>query len=111
MDIRGLPSHGTEEAQFFAGGAQRDQFDTRTMRAQPAHNPATAQLHKRIGTSNSASDDRLIKDFRRSLMVLRPITGGGDEGFGLAGNPAAAPVSDGHIALMAQTAKPGNATS
>ena len=44
-------------------------------------------------------------------MILRPVAGGGNQGFGLAGDSAAMPVGDGDVACVSQASQAGDAAS
>ena len=81
------------------------------MRAEAADDPASAQLNKGIGTTHRPADDRLIQNLGRALVILGPVAGGRDQGFGFAGDSAAVPVGDGDIARVPQAAQAGDAAA
>lgn len=109
VDVGGFKSHRSEQLHLLALGFQGCQFDARAMWAQATNDPAAAQLDKGIGTAHRAADDRLIKNFGRTLLPLGPVTGGGDQGLGFAGNFSSVPVGDGDVAGVAEASQSGNA--
>ncbi len=114
VDVRGFPSHGVEQAKFGIGAAQRSEFDAAAMGAEAANDPASAQLDERIGTADGAVDDGLVEDFGGtfaplSLKTVRPTIGGRHERLGFAGDAAAVPIGDGHVAGVAEAAESGGA--
>src|SRR5579864_966434 len=78
------------------------------MRTEPAHDPTAPQLNEGVETANGAADNRLIKDLSRAIVPTGPVTGGGHEGFRLAGDAAAFPVGNGDVASMTEAAKAGD---
>src|ERR1700680_882909 len=111
MDICSFPTHGAKQAQFLPGCPKRGQLDARAVRTQSPHDPAPAQLNEWVETAHRLADNRLIQNLRRPLMILRPIAGGGNQGFGRGGDSAAMPVGDGDISRVSQASKAGDAAS
>ena len=62
MDVGSFKSHGVEQSEFGIRAAQGREFNARTVGAEAADNPASAQLHKRIRTAYCARDDGLIQN-------------------------------------------------
>ena len=61
--VCGFPPHGVQQAHFFTGRFQGCKFDTRTVRAEAADNPMTAELNEGVGTTNCTTDDCLVQNF------------------------------------------------
>src|SRR5580692_2976280 len=111
VDVGGLPSHGVEQAKFLTLRFQINEFDARAVRAEAAHDPASAKLHEGVETAHGTPDDGLIENFRRPFVFLGPITSGRDERLGFARDLAALPFGDSNIALMPEAAQSGDAAS
>lgn len=114
VDVGGFVSHGVEEAKLVIGGAQGGKQDAGAIGGEAADDPAAAELNEVIGTADGAVDDGLVEDFGGAAVpigfdALSPVRGRRDQRFGFAGDAAAAPVSDGYVAGMAQAAESGDA--
>ena len=129
MNIRGFPSHGVQQAQLGIGRTQGCEFDARAMRSEAACDPASAQLHERIGTAHGLVEEDLVKNFGGAFVRLRftltsvnlpsavfisfnalcPMRSGGDERFGFASDAASMPVGDANVAGVAKAAESSNA--
>src|SRR5258708_30610678 len=108
MNVRGLPSHGAEQALFLALGLQGRDLDAAAMRAEAADDPVSAELHEGIDAAHGTTEDGLIQNFRWTATVLRPIASGRHHGFGLACDFGAVPIGDRNVTLAAQAAHTGH---
>ena len=125
MDVRGLPSHGVEQAELGIGGAKGCEFDARAEWAEAAHDPASAKLDEGIGAPDGSVDDGLVEDFGGAfdlgavfsglfllnIWALSPVRGRWNESFGFASDAASMPVGDGDVSGVAEAAESGSAVS
>ena len=109
MDVGSLPSHRVEKVKRRRRLTHGHDFDAGTVRAEAANDPAAAQLHKRVGTTNGATDDGLVENFRWSGVIAGPVAGGGNQSFGFAGDASAVPLGDGDETLVPEAAESSNA--
>src|ERR1700722_11208194 len=109
VNIGSFGSHSVEKTQFDIGSAQRGQFDARTVRAEPANNPTSAQLDEGVGTAHGPVDDDLIENLGGTFMVLRPERRRRHECFGFARDAPAVPIRNGNVARVTEAAESGNA--
>ena len=114
MDVGSFPSHGVQKAEFGIGGAQGGEFDAGAVGGKTANDPASTQLHERIGTAHGPVDDGLVEDFGGafifsgallSLDGLRPVRGRRDQSLSFAGDAASVPVGNRHVAGVAEAAQ------
>lgn len=108
VNIGCLGSHSVEKTQFDIGSAQRSQFDARTVRAETANNPTSAQLDEGVGTAHGPVDDDLIENLGGTFMVLRPERRRRHECFGFARDAPAVPIRNGNVARVTEAAESGN---
>src|SRR3981081_2715655 len=73
MYICRLFPHRLEQPQFPSAGSERIQFDARTMRRQPPHDPVPPHLHVRIGTADGPPEDCRVQNLCRHLLRIQPV--------------------------------------
>src|ERR1700686_3516993 len=73
MYICCLFSHGLQQPQFPSAGSERIQFDARTMRRQPPHDPVPPHLHIRIRAAHRPLQDRCVQNICWHPLRIQPL--------------------------------------
>src|ERR1700732_3745987 len=96
VNICRLFPHCLQQPQFPSAGSERIQFDARTMRRQPPHDPVPPHLHIRIRTAHRPPQNRPIQNLCRSPLRIQPLQSRSQQRLRFPGHSPAPPLRDCH---------------